>query len=308
MWPDQKSEECPAGCLQVHVSDQGRRRPAVPAAAKMGGDVTHVDGVGRGAGHQLQVLPQVHQEEQTSRLVQVADLVGQGRDLLDIPGCLGRGDHHCVPGKAERLDAIQQSVVEGQLLVSQRMVEEIADDCQVSPLLHQPGGATQVADRGRGVEQRAGILIDAQSQQGGLHRREGQASGDNPLQQQGHGRPHLLATVAPVGRQVAAQGVVVNDLHHRLVGHTLGGDQRLGVHQSDAFDVRAARQVLVAHVGQFIPVEGQKVAQIAIGAAGQHRPGLGVELPDGQLRGQAVEIGVFVSQYQVRAHPPPRVA
>ena len=61
---------------------------------------------------------------------------------------------------------------------------------------------------------------------------------------------------------------MVDDLYDSVLGHALGCDQGLGVDQDDALDLDAPLQVLVADVGQLVPIEGEEIAEVAVGAAG----------------------------------------
>jgi hypothetical protein len=64
-----KVEESLPGGLQIGVADQGRCGACVSATTKVIGDVAHVYSIGRRPSHQLQVLTQVNQQKQTSRIV-----------------------------------------------------------------------------------------------------------------------------------------------------------------------------------------------------------------------------------------------
>ena len=138
--PFQEIQEFLARRLEVHVANQRRCRPRVPASAKVVGDVSHIHGIGRRTGHQLQVLAQVHKEKEARRVIQVADLVGQRGNFLYIALGRCRGDHDRVPGKVDRLGAVEQRVIERQLLFGKGMVQKVADDREVGPMLCQPGG------------------------------------------------------------------------------------------------------------------------------------------------------------------------
>ena len=111
--PLQQLQEPAADRVQRLAPDQRRRCPGMAAAAQMAGHVAHVDGVGGGASHQLQMLAQVDDKKEPGRVVEVADVVGQGRYLFDITLGGGGGDDHRVPGKVDRLGATQQRIVEG---------------------------------------------------------------------------------------------------------------------------------------------------------------------------------------------------
>ena len=64
--------------------------------------------------------------------------------------------------------------------------------------------------------------------------------------------------------------MVVNDQHLGPRAHALQLSEGLGIYQDNPLDT-AVGQIIGPHEGQLVPVEGQEMAQVAVGPPGQNR-------------------------------------
>jgi len=215
----------------------------VPAAAEAPGDGRYIQGIGRATCDKLDVAIELHQHEDRRWLVQLAQLVGQRGDLVHRRARDGGRQQDGVPLDHVRLGAFQQALVQLALLRRQAVSQELAHHVQIGPAVEQPGGAARVAGGRRAIEQRAGILVDAEQQQRRLERHNADLLGVNLLDKQRGRRPHRIAGEGVVGFQVAGERVVVNEMHRRLRAHPARRGEALRVHDGDALDRRAAPQI-----------------------------------------------------------------
>ena len=146
----------------------------MPAAVEASGYLCHVNRLAGGAGHQLDVLFQFHQHEEGGWLEQIAQLVGQGGDLLDITLSDGGSDDHRLAVEFVDLAIVQKLIVELALFFRERVVEEFVDHFQAGSLFQEPGRAAHVPGGGAGIGKRACVLVDAEEEQCRFDGREGQ--------------------------------------------------------------------------------------------------------------------------------------
>ena len=129
------------------VANQGGRRARMAAAAHLLCDGADIDGVGGAARDELDAVAQIHQQEQAGRIVDVAQRVGQGADLVLIVGRNGRRDDDGVSGDRHRLTVLGELGVQLLLRRGQRMVQEAASTCMFAPCSNSQAAAR----RSRGV-------------------------------------------------------------------------------------------------------------------------------------------------------------
>ena len=271
------------------------------AAAQRLSDDCHVHVLAGTAGHELDAAAQVHQQEDRLWLEEVADLVRQGGNLLDIILGHGRCDDHRLAGELIRLAVCDELLVERLLSSSQQMVDEVVDHLQARSLLQKPCRGAHVAGGGTDVAQRASIFVDAQEQQCRLDGGEGDFGLDHLLHEQGGGGSQLLSPELPLGMEVGAAGVMVNHLHWCMRPHALERHGALRVHQQGPADTPPS-QLPCLHERKLLFVEGQEVPQVAVHLARQHRHRLRVQLGRSQQRGKGIEIGVLVGQNDVHGY------
>ena len=137
----------------------------MPSAVEVSGYLGHVNGVTGRASYQLDVLIQFHQDEEGGWLEQIAQLVGQGGDFLNVTLNAGGSDDHRLAVEFMSLAIFQQLIVELALFFREGMVEESVDHFQVGSLLQEPGSAAHVPGGGAGVGQRARVLVDTEKEQ-----------------------------------------------------------------------------------------------------------------------------------------------
>ncbi len=253
------------------VADQRRRGAVVAAAAEVLGDAGDVDRIRGGTGHELNMAVEPDQDEQTGRVEQVAQLVGQDRDLVLQPGRLGAGDDDRDPVDRNRLGRLQQAVVDLALAGGQGMVQAVGRQSQGSPLLQQPGDGPDIARRRPAVGQRAGVFVDAGQQQRGFDRIELGGALLQVLDQQRRRGPDHVQMGRPMRVERRGRRVVVDDVDLGAALQPFHRWQRLRVDQGDALD-SFTRELFEGRQGQAIAVEGEEGPHIAIEPARQHRP------------------------------------
>ncbi len=108
------------------------------------------------------MLSHLDEHEDGIRLVEVVQLVRQGRDLFNRLVHRGMGDDHRMTLKLIGQDVVGQLLIEGALLCGQRMMEKAMHDPLIGAMFQQPRGSAQVARGRRLVVEPAGIFVDAQ--------------------------------------------------------------------------------------------------------------------------------------------------
>ncbi len=194
---------------QPPAHDHRRRRPAVPPAAQRARHQPGIDLVHGAAGYQLHPIAQLYQYEQPIGCQRLAQAVGDRGDLIVEAGRgNGRGHSDRPLLDAQPLHLAQQQVIELLLRLGKGDVEKAPGDAQLRARLQQAGRGAHVANGSSVIGQPAGILINAQQQQGRLLRRQHYPVRAQPLHQQGGRRPHRLNLVGPARFGRLAQMVV----------------------------------------------------------------------------------------------------
>ena len=236
-----------------------------------------------------------HQHEESVGVQQIPQAVSDGGNLLYVlahPGC---DDDDRLPPYAVGVRVFDQLVVELLLLRGKVVLQKLAGHVQAGPLLQEPPHDVQVARGSSGISEGAGVLIHPQQEQGSLDEGEVQPRLGDLLHQQGGGGAHLLPAVAHLRVQLRGRGMVVNDAPRHIGGQALQGGKALRVHQDHPLDGLGG-QVLGPEEGQFLPVEHQEAAQVAVGPLRQHRHRIGVQLGGPQQGGESIKVGVLVGK------------
>jgi len=144
----QQVQDLAVDVFQRPVADQRGCRAAMPPAAEVRRDLRYVHVIGRAARDELHVAVELHQHEDRARLEQLAQLVGQRRDLVDRLLSVGSRQHDRMPVDGERLGIFEQLLVQRALLGHQPVLEKLAHDVQIGAAFQQPRGAANIA-RGR---------------------------------------------------------------------------------------------------------------------------------------------------------------
>jgi len=295
----QSLQPAPDG-LQIAFLDQGGCCPAVPAAAKLLGDPPHIDLLYRAARHKLYPRPHLHQHEQGRRLQQLAQLVSDGRDLVDVGLHFHGGDRYRMAANILDDGILEQEVIELALLLIERVLQEAAHDIQVGPGRHQPGRRRYIAGGGGAVQQRSCVFIDPQGQQGRLDRCQRDACFPDLLDKQRCCRPDRLPGISLVRRQRPGEGMVVDDVGGGIGVHPAHCQDALRVDHGDGVN-RPARQIPRQNVRQRAAVQMQEVPHIVVHAVWQHGNRGRLQLMGGKLGGNCIKIRVLVRQDQL--HP-----
>ena len=175
------------------------------------------------------------------------------------------------------------------------MVEEVGSDLQAAAALQQESSRVQIARCGARIGQRAGVLVDAQKQQGGLNGIQHAIAFLQALHKQGRSGANLFRSKGPVCWETITGRVVVDHPDLRVCPHALDADQRLGVHQGDRLDL-GGRQVARIDERQLNTVKGDEGAHVAVHAPRRDGDGALVDQVSSEQGGYGVKIGLFVGQ------------
>lgn len=177
----------------VGVADQGRRRPAVAAPAKAPRYLAHIDVVIGAASNEVHPVLDGDDQEDGVGVEQVAQAVGQGRNLVDGGGCGGRGDDDAVRAEGVGLGGASQLIQQILLGVAEGVIQVGARLVQVCAVVEQPGDGAGVAGSRIAVGQGAGVLVQAEQQQRGFNGGDVAARLGHLLDEERRARAGLLA-------------------------------------------------------------------------------------------------------------------
>ena len=155
------------GCL-TFGPDQRRSGPLMPAAAKMFSQLTHVDIIGGRACDQAHPLTGGDQHDQAVWIKKFAQFVGNRRDFIAQVQRVGFGKDDLVPFHIVGGHILEQAVKQKLLGIGKRRIQVMGSQAQVGSLFQKVCSCVNVAGSRAGVDQRPGILVNAQEQQGGL--------------------------------------------------------------------------------------------------------------------------------------------
>ncbi len=111
----------------------------MPAAAKMGGNLGHVDLVAGRAGDDAYAGSGLDDEEDGIRGKQVAQFVRHTGNLVCHRTGICTGDNDLLPVQLQAVCIFQQMVIEGGLLGGERRIEKAVGDAQAGALFQQLG-------------------------------------------------------------------------------------------------------------------------------------------------------------------------
>ena len=180
-----------------------------------------------------------------------------------------------------------EQIVEQCDLIGIKMAPQgVGHDVEVRARPQDVCGRVQVAGRGRGVGQRAGLVVKSQGQDGGLERRERNLPRLQLLDQDRRRRADLfdLAKVHP--RQLGFSGglirvrmVIVDvNLHLRPAEETFQHADALGLLRVHENQPRDLLEIEVFQSGHPEIVDRQEAADRLLGAAREHEQGARIEL------------------------------
>lgn len=279
---------------QVGVLHQRGRGLAVAAAAERAQQLRHIHGVAGAAGDELHVVLELGQQDAGLGLKGVHNLVDERRELVHIAieQHAGDGDNAAM----HRLDrgACDEPGEHAALLGGQRPAEELADEGHIGALAEQPGGGFGIANGGGEVGERARVLVDAHQQQAGAHATERDPLLADARDQQRGGGAHRAALERGVGRQGLLPGVMVDDLHERVLIDAAQRGDALRVDQQQVRDA-AVGELAPRQEGQLVAEQRHQVAHIAVELGGQHGLIVRVQQTGCVQRSQGVHIRAFVT-------------
>ena len=284
---------------QGQITDTGRRRRSMATAAEFGQDLAGIDFRPPRTGHQEDAAFHAHRHQQGIEVLDIAQLVGQRRDVADeiVDRRMGDADIDAVDVEHA---AIGQQVVEQMNLVGgQFLGQHRGDDIQVGAVLEQKGRRLVIGGRGGGEGQAAGILVESEHHHGGFVGVGDHAAFHEQLGENGDGRtdgPDVFDFAVQIGGAVR---MVIVDMEGDA------GTVRQLVQRTDAvrladIDQDQAVDLVEVDIAQLLEVEGilrafqEKLAQRPLLPAGKDHGRAGVEPLRGDHRPQAVEVGVDV--------------
>ena len=181
------------------------------------------------------------------------------------------------------------------------LVQPLLQQFRVRAAAHAPGQRLRVPRRRGGERERAGVLVDAEREHGGLERRHR----DPALGDDAHEESDQRAVAGAdqgvgveVRRQVARVRVVVegDDLHPVPAAQVAEVAEAVGVHGVDQDQAADGVPVHIRGVdhGDGVGVQSLELTHVAVDGAAETDLGLGIELVRRDHGGEGVEVGVGV--------------
>ena len=294
------------------VADGRRRGRGVAATAELPGQGAGVDLGDAAAGDQVGPLAHAQQGKEHIDVLQHHQPLDEHREVVHVVVQGELADHHADAADHVGDRLLLQLADEADLLRGQLPRDELGDDVQVGAVAQQPGRGGEILGAGGGVEEAAGVLVDAQGHQGGLRSGGHDALLLEEADEDGGGGAERLDPLQLAVQVVGAGRVVVVevDAHPRVlqaVAHPADALRQTGVDDDQA--VHPVR-VDVPYLLEFIDVAeflGEVIADAFFLRPGKHQLGLRVEPLGGDHGRQAVEIGADVAGDDVhgRDYTPP---
>ena len=285
--------------LVERALERRRGRTGVASAAQSLGERARVE-LGRlRAGDAEDAAAHLDQADERAGLGQVDELVGEGGDAHVGRLGGGRGDDDLGAGDLLGRERVEQGREQLALLGGEGRVEVAAHLLLAGAMVEAPGQRVGVSARGRGVRERARVLVDAEREDGRLERRDGDLPlGEHPDERGRQSRvlrEHGLLRRDPAGQLVA---VVVEDdlLDLRVERDRLELAEPRRVHRLDDDEPLDRAQVEAGRLAdvEFVGVQTVELAHVPRERAGQRRDGALVEPAHGEERRERVEVGVRV--------------
>ena len=259
----------------------------------------HVESRRAAAGDREDAAVHLDQHHQRATVGEVGDLGRQRRDAVHVARPANGGHQHRHAAHVDLAGGVQQRSQQGAMVLVQRRVQEAPDQPLVGAVAGAKGQRLDVSKAGGGIGQRAGVLVDAQRQRGGL----GRGRLDRPLgEDPGHrrrerpvGRDHQVVGRNPV-RRLAAVMVEQHRLDAVAFDHLrqLAQPSQIGGldddHTPHAGEVAAGRVVHIELRG----VQADELAHVAVQSAVQQHCRLRVKPTSRQHSAQGVEIRVLM--------------
>ena len=284
--------------LRHRGRDHGRGGPRVAASAQVAQQGPDIELPGAGAADHRRARAAQGEDAQghvqTQHLHETADDVGEhGHALVRVLDAQPQAQATELAG----LGFLQHAAEEVQVAGIQGAGQVTRHHVQIRPVLQQEGRHARVPGGGGGVGEGAGVVVDAEQEEGGVDGRQGQVPGLDLLHELGDHGPRGLQ-VQLVGDDGAGGQVVIPDGHAqtRPPGQVTHLVQPLPTGDIGDDQVRQVAQIhlLAGAQAQQVPVDGDKVPDRRLDLAGQDALGLGVEHARGDQGGQGIEIGIDV--------------
>ena len=269
------------------VPEDGRGCLRMSAAAELGGHCIRVERRRAATDHAEDAVVHLHQQHQ--RL----------GDSVDVARPGDRGQEHLDARRLVGLARLEQTAQQLPLVAGERRVQERAEQVLSRAVPQAPGERLGVALSGRGVRQRAGVLVDSERENGGFQRRDRDLALGEHSDQCRRQRPVLrydrIRLGDPVGKVC---GVVVEDdrLDLRVARNPLQLAEPTCVDSLDDDQPADGVEVEARDLDklQLVRVQAVELAHVSVEGAGQADDGAGVQAPCGQHRREGVEIRVGV--------------
>ena len=270
------------------------------AAAERGGERGGVE-LGDPAAHDAEHAG-CHLDEHGERLRvgEVDELRRQVRDA-EVDRLVGRRrEQQLVAGDGQRLGRLEEQTEQLALFVDQRRLEIRRDQILIRAAPHAPRERLRVARRRARIRQRAGVLVNAEREDGCLERRRLELAlrehADECRRQRSVVAEHRALRRDPVGR-LAAVMVEDDGLHGEVARNGLEVSEPAGVRRvdgdqpADRVDLQPRR---LDDRAELVRVQAVEVADVPVQRAGERDHRVRIEPTRGQHRREGVEVRVAV--------------
>ena len=283
--------------VEHHVAHRGRGRIGMAAAAQFRTDRAHVDEFRPAAGHHLNAILHTTDGKKDGELFHFHEPVRQIGEITEIVfhGRFGNDHGNAVDGIGAR--RFQQAVQGAHMGAGQLVGGHVVNVVDPHAAREQPGRAFKVRRRGGAVGKGAGIAVDAEAEQGGLVRIQGDVGHGQRLDDKAGHRAHLGPVADGCRHIVPGIGMMIPDLDAHIVPIQQARDmvQTIalpGIHHHEAGNRIPVDVVAFAQVVALAVKVGDNLLQAAFLRARKEQDAGRIEMPDGQHGGKGVKIGI----------------
>ena len=268
----------------------------------------HIHGAGPRARRDEDALLHPHHLDEDLGVDEFHELVGDDAQALDVVGNIE--DHRMYVDAAHppQLHGVDHAHEGFAMLPGESAVQITLQQGLRGTQAHGGGQHLRIADGGARKGERAGVLVDAEREDGGGQTRYLHVALQQKVQHGGRagavGGKHPVLTLDE-GRALGVLVKMVVEDHHLDVGTVDQPAQvadALGVGRVDDYQLPDLALVdqADAQYGQALPVQRHELPDVGIERAAEDDPGLGVEERGAHSRRQSVQIGVLMGGYHRR--------